>query len=240
MTPNYDMTLDLAATARPAAVLWDMDGTLIDSEKLWDIPLYEWAEQAGGRLTLEQRASMVGSNMARTAAFLLDVVGRPADDDAIADVSDWITTRMAEVFAGDLPWRPGAQDALRAVRDSGTPTALVTSTERLLTDAALGTIGTEFFDLTVCGDEVDGLNKPHPEPYLRAARMLGVDPRHCVAVEDSPTGTASAVAAGCTVLVVPCDVPVDGGQRRNLRESLAGVDIDVLAELINPPVAAHS
>lgn len=222
----------------PAAVLWDMDGTLIDSEKLWDIPLYEWAERAGGHLSTELRESMVGSNMARTAHILLDVVGRPVDAVAVAEVSAWIRTRMADVFAGDLLWRPGALDALRTVRSSGTPAALVTSTERQLTEAALNTIGAEFFDVTVCGDEVDGLNKPHPEPYLRAARLLGVDPARCVAVEDSPTGTASAAAAGCTVLVVPCDVSVAAGERRILRDSLVGLSIDQLSQLVVDPVAA--
>lgn len=240
--PTNDTAPHVTATEprdRPAAVLWDMDGTLIDSEKLWDIPLYEWARQAGGHLTVEQRHSMVGSNMARTAAFLLGVVGREAGAAEVGEVSEWITSRMAEIFSGALPWRPGARAALAAVRDSGTPTALVTSTERRLTDAALGTIGPEFFDITVCGDEVDGLNKPHPEPYLRAARLLGVDPADCVAVEDSPTGTAAAVAAGCTVLVVPCDVSVPAGERRVLRDSLSGVDLDLLAGLLEPATAAR-
>lgn len=218
----------------PAAVLWDMDGTLVDSEKLWDVPLYEWAERNGGRLTEQRRSTMVGYNMARTVAILCDVVGREVTDDAVTEIGDWITARMAEVFAGELPWRPGARDALHAVRAAGVPTALVTSTERRLTDAALRTIGADQFDVTVCGDEVDGWNKPHPEPYRKAARLLGVDPARCVAVEDSPTGTASAVAAGCQVLVVPCDVPVEPGERRTLRESLTGVDLDVLAALCTP------
>jgi beta-phosphoglucomutase-like phosphatase (HAD superfamily) len=79
---------------------------------------------------------------------------------------------------------------------------------------------------------VDGRNKPLPEPYLKAARLLGVDAAECVAIEDSPTGVSAAVAAGCTVLVVPCDVPVDAGERRVFRDSLVGVDADLLAALI--------
>jgi beta-phosphoglucomutase-like phosphatase (HAD superfamily) len=123
------------------------------------------------------------------------------------------------------------------VRESGLPTALVTSTERELTELALDTIGREFFDVTVCGDEVDGRNKPEPEPYLKAARLLGVAAEDCVAVEDSPTGVAAAVAAGCTVLVVPCDVPVPGGERRVLRESLVGLDVEELGRLLRPAAA---
>ncbi|MFI9008380.1 HAD family hydrolase [Actinosynnema sp. NPDC053489] len=214
------------------AVLWDMDGTLLDSEKLWDIPLYEFVEKLGGTLSRETREAMVGSSVPRTMSMLFAEVGvdRPSAED-VADGAAWIMRRTEEVFRAGLPWRPGAREALRAVRDSGVPMALVTSTERQLTEVALDTIGRDLFDVTVCGDEVDRRNKPLPEPYLKAARLLGVDPTRCVAVEDSPTGVASAVAAGCTVLVVPCDVPVEPGERRVFRESLVGVDLPLLAGL---------
>lgn len=216
------------------AVLWDMDGTLLDSEKLWDIPLYEFAEKLGGTLSLATRQAMVGSSVPRTMAMLFAEVGidQPSADD-VADGAAWIMRRTEEVFRAGLPWRPGAREALRAVRDSGLPMALVTSTERSLTEVALDTIGRDLFDVTVCGDEVDGRNKPLPEPYLKAARLLGVDPTRCVAIEDSPTGVASAVAAGCTVLVVPCDVPVEQGERRVFRESLEGLRSETLARLLN-------
>lgn len=212
-----------------AGVLWDMDGTLVDSEKLWDVALYEAAEWLGGTLSEEQRLTLVGSNMDATAAYLLEVTGHEPTAAKIAITGDWIRERTARLFDDALPWRPGAREALAAVRAAGLPSALVTSTERPLTELALNTIGREFFDVTVCGDEVDGLNKPHPEPYLRAARLLGVDPARCVAVEDSRPGTESAVAAGCVVLVVPHDVPVDSGERRVFRDSLIGVDAAALA-----------
>lgn len=215
----------------PAAVLWDMDGTLVDSEKLWDVVLFEAAEWLGGTLTDEQRASLVGSNVQSTCRYLLAATGHEVDGDAIARTAEWITRRARELFSDDLPWRPGAREALAAVLEAGIPSALVTSTERPLTELALDTIGREFFAQTVCGDEVDGLNKPHPEPYLKAARLLGVDPRACVAVEDSPVGTRSAAAAGCTVLVVPGDVEVEPGQRRVFRTSLVGFDIAELVDL---------
>ncbi|MFD5829540.1 HAD family hydrolase [Lentzea sp. NPDC060358] len=213
------------------AVLWDMDGTLLDSEKLWDIPLYEYAEKLGGTLSLETRESMVGTNVPTTMRLLFADVGVEPTDADLVDGAAWISRRTEEVFRAGLPWRPGAREALRAVRSSGVPMALVTSTERALTEVALDTIGRDLFDVTVCGDEVDGLNKPLPEPYLKAARLLGVDPVQCVAVEDSPTGVAAAVAAGCTVLVVPCDVEVPAGERRVFRDSLTGVDLDVLKAL---------
>jgi HAD superfamily hydrolase (TIGR01509 family) len=217
----------------PAAVLWDLDGTLLDSEKLWDIPLYEFTEKLGGQLSTETRQSMVGTNVLVTMYLLYKEVGiTDPSEEQLTDGAAWIERRMAEVFRQDLPWRPGAEDALATVRAAGLPMALVTSTERVLTEIALDTIGRSLFDVTVCGDEVDGLNKPLPEPYLKACRLLGVDPTACVAIEDSPTGVASGVAAGATVLVVPCEVPVEPGERRVFRESLVGLTVADLTALV--------
>ncbi len=214
------------------AVLWDMDGTLVDSEKLWTIALSELMVRLGSSLDEDTRQAMVGSNMRRSTLILLAAAGVEATPAAIEDVESWLNSRMAVLFGGPLPWRPGALDALRAVRESGVRTALVTSTERALTELALDFIGREFFDVTVCGDEVEGRNKPLPRPYQRAAELLGVDPVDCFAVEDSVTGVTSAVAAGCTVLVVPAEAPVPAGERRVLRESLVGVNADLLAGLL--------
>ncbi|MCP2163715.1 HAD family hydrolase [Goodfellowiella coeruleoviolacea] len=224
-------------TRLPAAVLWDMDGTLVDSEKLWDIALHDLAAHLGGTLSSAARKAMIGANMSATLVLLFADLGLPAEPDALARAGDWLRQRTAELFRGQLPWRPGAERALRAVRAAGLPTALVTSTERALTEIALDRIGREFFDVTVCGDEVDGRNKPHPEPYLRAARLLGVRPDDCVAVEDSPTGTQAAVAAGATVLVVPCEVDVPPGERRVIRESLVGLDVAELGRLLTAEAA---
>ncbi|OZM73119.1 HAD family hydrolase [Amycolatopsis antarctica] len=209
-----------------------MDGTLVDSEKLWDVALYEAVSRLGGTLTETQRATLVGSNMDNTSRYLLEVAGREPEAAAIAEVGRWISGRTAELFTDELPWRPGARDALASVRDAGVRSALVTSTDRALTELALDTIGREFFELSVCGDEVSGHNKPHPRPYLRAAELLAVDPGRCVAVEDSPPGAASAEAAGCTVLVVPNDVEVEAGERRVFRTTLSGVGAETLAALL--------
>jgi HAD superfamily hydrolase (TIGR01509 family) len=208
---------------RPAAVLWDMDGTLLDSEKIWDIPLFEAAERLGGTLSQPARAAMVGANVPTTLDILFADLGIVPDDDERASTAAWIDKRMAELMAGPLPWQPGARSALAMTRATGLPIALVTSTDRALTELALNTIGREHFDATVCGDEVDGRNKPLPEPYLKAARLLNIDPSHCLAIEDSPTGAASAEAAGCTVIVVPSEVQVPPGPRRIFRDSLAGL-----------------
>jgi HAD superfamily hydrolase (TIGR01509 family) len=216
------------------AVLWDMDGTLVDSEKIWTRALDELMAAWGVPLSAEVRESLIGANMRRTTLTLLAVAQREPTPEAIEDVESRINARMADLFRLGLPWQPGAREALRSVRGSGVRSALVTSTTRMLTDIALETIGREFFDVTVCGDEVDGENKPLPRPFLLAAELLGVDPEDCVAVEDSVAGTTAAVAAGCTVLVVPAEAPVPPGERRVLRESLVGVDADLLASLLPP------
>ncbi|MGO1053492.1 HAD family hydrolase [Crossiella sp. CA198] len=217
-------------TGFPAAVLWDMDGTLVDSEKVWDISLDDLAAELGGTLSLPTRQAMVGSNQERTIAMLFTELGLDHVEPELAAASAWLTKRTAELFTLGLPWRPGALEALRMVRASGLPTALVTSTQRELTELALDSIGREFFDFTLCGDEVSR-TKPHPEPYLTAAARLGVAPADCVVVEDSPTGAASAAAAGCTVLVVPCEVPVEPGPRRVFRDTLENLDLATLAGL---------
>lgn len=215
------------------AVLWDMDGTLVDSEKLWTVALEELMVRLGTTLSDHAREAMIGSNMRRSTLILLGEAGVEPTTEAIADVENWLNARMTVLLGGEAQWRPGAREALLSVREAGIRTALVTSTERALTEVALDSIGRELFDVTVCGDEVDGENKPLPRPYRKAAELLGVDPRDCVAVEDSVTGVTSAAAAGCTVLVVPAEAPVPPGERRVLRESLLGVDADLLAGLLS-------
>jgi HAD superfamily hydrolase (TIGR01509 family) len=212
------------------AVLWDMDGTLVDSEKLWDVSLTELAHRLGGELSADTRAAMVGGSMASTLRRMFAEVGLAATPGATADAGRWLTERTGELFGSDLRWRPGAPEALRMARAAGLATALVTSTQRVLTERALDWIGREHFDVVVCGDEVDR-PKPAPDPYLRAAELLGVPAWRCLAVEDSPTGSAAAEAAGCVVLVVPNDVEVPDGPGRVQREDLVGLAVGELSEV---------
>jgi HAD superfamily hydrolase (TIGR01509 family) len=204
-----------------------MDGTLVDSEKVWTISLADTAQWLGGELSSEAREAMVGSNMARSLALMFDDLGLDRDADRMAQAGRYLTDRTGELFAAGLEWRPGALEALRMVRAAGWPTALVTNTLRSLTEKALDSIGREHFTVTVCGDEVPH-GQPDPDPYLRAAELLGVAARSCLAVEDSPTGATAAERAGCAVLVVPCDVAVPTGPRRVHRGSLLGLTPDDL------------
>jgi HAD superfamily hydrolase (TIGR01509 family) len=213
---------------RPAAVLFDMDGTLVDSEKVWDVAINELAAHAGGTLSDRARRAMVGSSMDTSMRILHDDLAMPWRD-AAADAV-WLSARVHELFAAGLDWRPGAMELLAAVRAAGLPTALVTSTSRKLVEVALDTLGRASFDVVVCGDEVRR-TKPDPDPYLTAARLLGVPIDECVAVEDSPAGVASAHAAGAAVLAVPCAVAVTPPAGVQLRDTLLGVDLAVLAAL---------
>jgi HAD superfamily hydrolase (TIGR01509 family) len=208
-----------------------MDGTLVDSEKLWDIALYELAARYGGELSATARRAMVGSSMAVSMAILHDDLGQPWRD--VATGIAWLEKRVAELFVTGLQWRPGACTLLRAVRAAGIPTALVTSTARGLVEVALDTLGRDSFDVLVCGDEVTA-NKPDPAPYLTAARLLDVPIGRCVAIEDSPSGVASALAAGATVLAVPSEVPLDAADGVHLLESLTAADLDLLVGLLDP------
>lgn len=213
---------------RLGGVLCDMDGTLLDSEKIWDIALADTAAWLGGELSQAARQRMVGSSMGRSVAIL------HADLDVDADAESsaaYLTERTAELFRTDLVWRPGARELLVELRAAAVPTALVTSTRRHLTEIALDTIGREFFAATVCGDEVRR-PKPHPDPYLRAAELIGADPRRCVAIEDSPIGIAAAEAAGCVVIAIPNDVDIDPAPTRHVLASLSAVSVTDLAALV--------
>jgi HAD superfamily hydrolase (TIGR01509 family) len=212
-------------SSSPAAVLWDMDGTLVDSEKVWSISLADTALWLGGELSQAARDDMVGSNMARTLVIMVDDLGLPRHPARMAEAQAFLTARTGELFAAGLEWRPGALEALRTVRAAGWPAALVTNTGRALTEQALDGIGREHFTVTVCGDEVPR-GKPDPDPYLRAAALLGVAAERCLAVEDSPTGALAAGRAGAAVLVVPCDVPVPEAPGRVHRSSLVGLTPD--------------
>jgi len=225
MTEAADGTIP---TNLPAAVLFDMDGTLVDSERVWAIALRELAREYGGELSEPARLAMIGGDMASSMAILHAEVGQPWRD--VAASAAWLERRVTALFRTELEWRPGARALLAATKQAGIPTALVTNTERALAEVALDAIGREWFDVVVVGDEVPA-TKPHPAPYLTAARLLGVPISRCVAVEDSPVGVASAHAAGAVVLAIPHDAVVDAREGVHLLESLTGADLHLLSRL---------
>lgn len=219
------------------AVLCDMDGTLVDSEKLWDVAMDALYDRLGGVLTPEVRATTVGGCAENTMRIVYDDLGLAPDPAAMADSANWLHDYTAGLFDTGLPWCDGARELLDGLAAAAMPVALVTNTPRALAERALNTIGRHYFSAVVCGDEVSR-GKPAPDPYLRAAALLELDPGWCLAVEDSPTGAAAAEAAGCAVLVAPNAVPVPAGPRRRQVASLAGLGLadlhDIYTDLATP------
>lgn len=217
-----------------AAVLWDMDGLLVDSEPVWTRAEVELAERLGGVWDDEVKAAVVGTRLDVAVPTILRWFGEPATPDQVAETSQWLLDRMVGLFAAELPLMPGARDLLAAIAAQGVPMALVSSSYRVLVDAVLAS-GLEPFALTIAGDEVQR-GKPDPEPYLTAAARLGIRPQDCVVLEDSPAGVASGEAAGCAVLAVPsvAGVVLEPHARRAVVPSLAGVTVDDLRVLTAP------
>ncbi|MBJ7341320.1 HAD family phosphatase [Mycolicibacterium sp.] len=209
------------------AVLWDMDGTLVDSEKLWDVSLQALYARLGGVLTPEVRETTVGSSSEGLMRIVYTDLGLDHDPVAMDQSADWLHDYTGELFEQGLTWLPGAREMLDALTAAEVPMALVTNTRRGLTERALKSIGSHYFSASVCGDEVEHA-KPAPDIYVRAAELLGLQPAQCLAIEDSVTGSQAAEAAGCPVVVVPNDVAVPHGPRRRHVASLVDVDVDAL------------
>ncbi len=179
----------------PAAVLWDMDGTLVNTEPLWMAAETELVESWGGTWTHEDGLTLVGNPMKVSGEILQGRgVGLSVDE-----IVDFLNKRVAAAVAQDTPWQPGGRELLAALAEAGVPQALVTSSYRELAEPFARVAGV--FATVVAGDEVDR-PKPDPQPYLLAAERLGVDVADCVVVEDSPAGITSGVASGARVLAV--------------------------------------
>ena len=217
------------------AVLWDMDGVLVDSEPLWTVAEVELAAALGGTWNAEIKAAVVGTRLEVAVPTILRFLGVPDTPEQVADTSQWLLARMVELFQQDLPVLPGTAELLAALRDEDVPVALVSSSYRVLVDAVLDQ-GVGPFALSIAGDEVQH-GKPQPEPYLTAAKRLGVDPARCVVVEDSPSGVAAGEAAGCAVLAVPsvAGVSFDAAPRRRVVPSLSGITPGDLRPLVDQP-----
>jgi len=223
-----------APHGRLQAVLFDMDGLLVDSEPLWFEVEHSVMSRLGGEWTEDDQRALVGGSLHRSVGYLLSRASRPATHD---EVADWLIGGMAELLAErEAAVMPGAIALLAEVRAAGIPRALVTSSERIIMDAVLASLARHdiAFDVTVCGADVAS-PKPHPEPYQLAAALIGADPRFCVALEDSPSGVAAALAAGCAAIAVPGVTTVPPRPGLTIVGSLANVNLDLLESLVIRP-----
>lgn len=211
----------------PRAVLWDMDGTLVDTEPYWIATEFELAERYGGTWSEEHALTLVGFDLLDSGRYIREHMGidlEPAE--IVEQLLDGVVARVEE----EVPWRPGARELLADLNGAGVPCALVTMSYRRFVAPVLAALPESTFAVVVTGDAVTR-GKPHPDPYLRATDELRLDPADCLAIEDSNTGARSAESAGATVLVVPNHVPVLEGGRRVFRDTLVGLSAADLGAL---------
>ena len=212
----------------PAAVLWDMDGTLVDTEPYWIATEYALAEKYGGTWSEEHALNLVGNALLESGDYIRVHMGIDRTPQQIVDeLLDGVVERVRH----EVPWRPGARELLADLRAHGVPCALVTMSWQRFVEPILARLPADAFASVVTGDRVE-FGKPHPEPYLKAAAELGVATEDCIAIEDSNTGAKSAVAAGCVVLCVPHHVPILEGDARVFADTLAGLDTAGLARVV--------
>ncbi|WP_420098520.1 HAD family hydrolase [Corynebacterium sp.] len=215
------------------AILWDMDGTLVDTEPRWGEATYAMAAAMGRELTPAVRAETVGGTADGTVRRCARWAGLEPTDDEVDRWISWLYARVSVLFGQGLDLLPGVHGLLSEGRDAQLPMMVVTNTFRSLTDQALETVGGDFFVGSVCGDEVSA-GKPDPMSYLTAARRLDVAPDDCLVFEDSTNGMRAAVAAGCRVVGLPADgaavpegaVPVSS--LRDGRTDLSGLGLSDL------------
>jgi HAD superfamily hydrolase (TIGR01509 family) len=220
----------------PGAALFDMDGLLVDTEPLWLEAETEVMARLGAPWSAQDQHALVGGSMSRAVEYLL-ARARLASADLPAPplpapetVERWLADGMlARIAAGRVIVAPGARELLGEVAAAGVPHALVTSSQREITEAVLASARLSF-PVVVTGDDVTA-HKPDPAPYLMAAGLLGTDPARCVALEDSPNGVASAGAAGCLVIAVPSLLPISPAPGRVVMRSLTQVTLEVLGLL---------
>ncbi|MBG6218912.1 HAD superfamily hydrolase (TIGR01509 family) [Arthrobacter sp. CAN_A6] len=210
------------------AVLWDMDGTLIDSEPAWIRAQGVLAKRFGCKWTHADALALVGSTMEQTVRALQDA---GVELDEVAVQSALQEDVLAEMHRG-LVWRPGALEIMRELCRAGIRQAIVTTSPNTLAQVVVDALADEVTLATVItGDDV-ACGKPHPEPYLLAASRLGVDITHCVAIEDSPIGLTAAVASGACAIGVPHDTELEEAMDRTIWPTLARRGVRDLCELI--------
>ena len=214
--------------ALPDAVLFDLDGTLVDTEPYWIEVEMGLAQRDGGAWTHADALTLIGNDLRYSARQLRERAGiRGTDQEIIDDLVAGVARLNAE---RGIRWRPGARELLDALHEAGVPCAIVTMSYRTLAESVASLLPEGMIATIVGGDEVSQ-GKPHPEPYLTAAQRLGVDITRCIGIEDSPTGIASVEASGARSIGVPFLLHLHRVDGRSRVESLATVTLDTLREI---------
>jgi len=215
-------------TSSLQAVLFDMDGTLIDSEHYWMAAEVELAATTGSIWTEQDGLSLIGMSLYDSSRLLKQKLGlNMTQDEIIQGLTDSVIGRLRT----SIPWRPGALELLRHLRERGVKTALVTMSMRRMALAVAESVGFDAFDVVLGGDDVS-IGKPDPEPYLKAASALGVDISYCVAFEDSISGLHSAESAGSVAIGVPNLVTLPPKPDRIIWPTLVGLSVEDLDAIV--------
>ena len=209
-----------------------MDGTIVDTEPYWMRAETLLVESYGGTWSHEEALSLVGQGLWHSARIMQSKGVGLGEDELIQT----LTTSVMEQIRVEVPWRPGALELLTELHAAGVRSALVTMSLRSLAELVVSLMPVPVFETIVSGDDVTH-SKPHPEPYLRGAELLGVDVTECVAIEDSLPGLASAVASGAVSIGVPHMVPIDESDSHTIWPTLAGRTVSHLSDVY---VAARS
>ncbi len=215
------------------AVLWDLDGTLIDSEGHWLAAEEATMAAHGLDWTKEDQQHCLGGPMERVTQYMGEQIAATTGKTVASGVlADELLTRMSDELINSPPsFSPGAKSLLAALTQHGIPMALVTASHRQLLDALAHSVDLHAFTTTIAGDEVER-TKPDPMPYLEAARRLGVNIKDCVVLEDSPTGVAAAQASGAMVVAIPHMADISPGPRRHIVSSVCEISVDWLNSLM--------
>lgn len=213
--------------ALPAAILFDMDGTLVDSEPVWGLVENSIAEDIGGHLTEEDRMRMLGGSMQTIVEAMLAIATKPTTGEYIEYE---MNHRMVVRITDECPWRDGAAELLTWAKERGIPCALVSASARIIVEAVAGQAPVaDAFAVTITHDDV-AETKPHPEGYLKAAEVLGVEIADCLVVEDSYNGLRAGMASGAHVVAVRGIAPVTPSGFSYVRE-LTDLDEDTIRRL---------
>jgi HAD superfamily hydrolase (TIGR01509 family) len=182
-----------------AAVVFDLDGVLVDSEQVWDDARRELVADRGGTWTDDATRAMMGMSSLEWSRYMHDELGLDLEPAAISAA---VVEKLEQLYRRELPLLPGAREAVRALA-ARWPLGLASSSNREIIDLVLELAGlTDAFAVTVSSEEV-ARGKPAPDVYLEVARRLGVVPEACAAIEDSTNGLRSAASAGMTVIALP-------------------------------------
>jgi HAD superfamily hydrolase (TIGR01509 family) len=218
----------------PDAVLFDMDGLLVDTEPQWYAAETATVHQLGGVWGKQQQVDLLGSNLEYAAEYMREHTSTAFDADSIQSM---LLDNMTAELAKGVTFRPGVGSLLASLTEAGVPLSLVTSSVKVHAKMVLARLpmtnqgAGRTFEHVVTADDVTNL-KPHPEPYLRVLDLMAVRPERTVALEDSPNGMMSATAAGCLVVGVPSVVPLEAGPRQTVVNSIDEVTLPMLLELL--------